>query len=289
MEHKSKLRVLKIAGVTIVNLVCLFSIIYCVITTLGKGQAISEETQVRVIKEFEAPATQTQQTTQAPQAAQVQQAAQTQQTTQAPQAAQIQQGVPIKQTQQLQQNKDIFVVDDFESDETRNKIGSRSNIYVMAPSRVMISRRDDVISGKPTKVLMIKYDKKNAGGPGGGGGWCGYYTLIKNERTGQYLDGSGYKYITFWVKGQKGDENFIVGLADEHWDKIGDSLKSEEIGIYLEKGKITTQWQKAKVPLDIFFLDYATLSAVTINFEASCFPESAGSGVVFIDDIALEK
>ncbi len=180
-------------------------------------------------------------------------------------------------------------MDDFTGEEIKNRIGSRANVYSKAPSRVMVSKRDDIINGVKKKALMIKYDKKNSGGPNGMGGWCGYYTLIKNEKTGEYLDGTAYKYITFWVKGEKGNENFMVGLADEHWDKIGDSLKAEEIGVYLDKKKITTDWQKAKVPLDAFFLDHATLSSISVNFEADCFPEGAGFGVVYIADIALEK
>lgn len=262
MEKKNKLRIIKISGIVIFNLLCLFSVIYVITMSMEKGQAVGQEAEPRVIKSFKRPAS-----------PQVQQA---------PQAE-------TKQTPQPQQTKNVFLIDDFAGDEIRNRVGSRANVYTRAPSRAMISRRDDVVNGVNKKVLMIKYDKKNTGGPDGMGGWCGYYTLIKNEKTGEYLDGTGYKYVTFWVRGEKGEENFMVGVADEHWDKIGDSLKAEEIGVYLEKGKITTQWQKAKVPLEVFFLDHEKLSAISINFEADCFPEGAGAGVVYIADIALEK
>jgi len=276
MVAKNKVRTLKIIGIAGFNLICLFSIIYCVVTAVGKNQAVSEETETRVIKEFE-PA--------------VKKAALP--TTQAQAAPLLQaQGLtaqPPQQAAAVQPSGKVILVDDFEGEEIKNRIGSRANVYVRAPSRVMVSRRDDMINGRKTKVLMVKYDKKNTGGPGGTGGWCGYYTLVKNDKTNQYLDGSDYNYITFWVKGDKGDENFMAGLADEHWDKIGDSLKSEEIGVYLPAGKITAQWQKAKVPLEIFFLDHAYLSAITVNFEAECFPEGAGAGSVYFDDIALEK
>lgn len=252
-----KVRMAKIAGIILFNLICLFSIIYCVVGMVGRDQAISQETEVTVISEFEGVG---------------RQPARTVSGTNVPAAA-----------------GESFLVDDFAGGGTKNRLGARANVYVMAPSKVMISRRDDVIQGKETKVLMIRYDKKNTGGPSGTGGWCGYYTTVKNQRTGAYLDGSAYRYITFWVKGQTGDENFNVGLSDEHWDKIGDSLKSEEIGVYLEGRGVTTEWQKAKVPLEEFFLDQAALAAITINFEASCFPNGAGKGLIFIDDIALEK
>lgn len=280
MEKKNRLRLLKIGGVVIFNLICLFSILYVITTGVEKNQASSEE--IKVIKEFEGPQKEVKPTTQ-PTAQ-----PKTQPSIQPTTEPVLQPSTPSIQPT-IQPSGKIVIVDDFEEEEIRNRIGGRANVYVRAPSRVMVSRREDVINGKKSKALRIKYDKKNTGGPNGLGGWCGYYTLLKNDKTGQYFDGSDYNYITFWVKGEKGDENFMVGLADEHWDKIGDSLKSEEVGVYLPAGKITTQWQKTKVPLNIFFLDTATLSSITINFEADCFPEAAGSGVVFIDDIALEK
>ncbi|PIY84724.1 MAG: hypothetical protein COY77_00950, partial [Candidatus Omnitrophica bacterium CG_4_10_14_0_8_um_filter_43_18] len=76
--------------------------------------------------------------------------------------------------------------------------------------------------------------------------------------------------------------------ADAHWDKIGDSVKSQEIGKYLPTGKITTEWQKAVVPMDEFFIDYSKFSSIAISFESDCFPEGQGSGRIYIDDIAFE-
>lgn len=285
MERKNKLRMAKILGIAVFNLVCIFSIIYVVVMGGEHKQAIGGETNVKYIKEFEGtkktvPVVEVQKPAAPIMAAQA---------PKTPQPAAAAVAAPASPAPQSYQGKDFLLVDDFMGEEIKNKLGSRANVYSRAPSRVMISKRDEIINGAKKKTLMIKYDKRNSGGPNGMGGWCGYYTLIKNEKTGQYLDGTAYKYITFWVKGDKGSENFMIGLADEHWDKIGDSLKAEEISIYLDKKKITTDWQKAKVPLDAFFLDHATLSSISVNFEADCFPEGAGSGVVYIADIALEK
>jgi hypothetical protein len=275
MEQKNRFRMAKMLGIAVFNLICIFSIIYVIAMGGEKRQAIGEETGVKYIKEFEG--------TKKIEPVSVAPAAKPPQAPAAPAAA------AVSPSAQAYQSKDFLLVDDFTGEEIKNRLGSRANVYTRAPSRIMISRRDDIINGARKKVLMIKYDKKNTGGPNGMGGWCGYYTLIKNEKTGEYLNGAGYKNISFWVKGEKGVENFMVGLADEHWDKIGDSLKSEEIGVYLPGKKITTEWQKAKVPLDVFFVDHENLSSISINFEADCFPEGAGAGSVFISDIALEK
>jgi len=197
-----------------------------------------------------------------------------------------------------------LLVDDFEGDEViKNQLGNRANVFLKAPSKAMVSRRSEQVNGQESQVLMLRYDKRNSGGPYDGGGWCGYYTLLKSpgalvaptdenpnpEPLGeQYLDGSDLTQVTFWVRGENGDENFVLGMSDRHWDKIGDSVKSEEIGKYLPQGKISTQWQKATVPLDEFFIDYAQLAAVSVVFEGDLFPETGHAGTVYIDSITLE-
>ncbi|MEI8175643.1 MAG: hypothetical protein WCG78_02120 [Candidatus Omnitrophota bacterium] len=257
MSIKEKMKTARVIGVAAFNLTCLFCIIYVIGMTIEKRQAVSAEADAKVINTFEP----------------------VKKTADGPKAA---------PATQVQVGGKIIMVDDFNGDEVKNFLGNKTNVYVKAPSKVMIAKKDDTVNGLKTKVLMIKYEKQNAGGPGGTGGWCGYYTLLKNDK-GEYLNGTDYKYITFWIKGVKGDENFMVGLADEHWDKIGDSLKSEEITSYIEGKKITTEWQKVKIPLSVFFLDHSTLSSISISFEGDCFPEGLGQGVVFISNIAIEK
>lgn len=205
--------------------------------------------------------------------------------------------------QSSQQPSKPVVVDDFETGSIMNALGGRTNVYMKAPSKAMISFRKDTREGRPTTVLLLQYDKKAEGGPNDLGGWCGYYTLLKKAHPSLslvggasaaeieeevYYDASKYSAVTFWVRGDKGTENFVLGLADAHWDKVGDSVKSQEIGKYLPAGKITAGWQKAVVPFDEFFIDYSKLSAITVAFESDCFPEGAGAGRVYIDEIALQ-
>jgi len=176
------------------------------------------------------------------------------------------------------------VIDDFE-DQTANKVGGRSNTYVMAPSRALAVKVTEGAHGG-AKALMIKFDKKDKGGPYDSGGWCGYYTLVKSGP--RFFDATPYKSITFWVKGAAGDEKFAVGLSDKHWDEVGDSVKSEEIGKYLPAGKVTAEWQKATVPLSVFMLELKELASVAVCFEGSLFPGGAGKGTVYIDDLMFE-
>ncbi|MDX9702946.1 MAG: hypothetical protein RBU23_07875 [Candidatus Auribacterota bacterium] len=185
---------------------------------------------------------------------------------------------------------DIFIVDDFNEPSKFNKLGLMTNVYMMPPSRAMISFENDERDGQETIALRIKYKRAVEGGPYDKGGWCGYYTTLKkvSGAVTSYFDAGKYTHITFWVRGAEGGENFVVGLSDRHWDVSGDSFKSQEVINYLPEKRITKQWQKAKVPLKDFFLDARKLASISICFEQECFPEGNAEGYVYIDDIALE-
>jgi len=178
-----------------------------------------------------------------------------------------------------------LVIDDFESG-AGNKLGGRTSVYQKEPSRAIAITTGNVFYGQSGKALMIKYDKKGSGGPYGKGGWCGYYTLLKQGN--QYFDASKYKAITFYVRGENGGENFVVGTADKHWDMLGDSVKSRPIGEYLELGKITTDWQKAIIPLEEFFIDHKQFSAISICFENDLYPGGEARGTIYIDSLSFE-
>lgn len=179
---------------------------------------------------------------------------------------------------------DKLLVDEF--DGTTNALGGRTNVYQQAPSRAMFRKTQMDINGNEENVLMIKYDKRSTDGPYGKGGWCGYYTLLGiGDET---VDVSDYDTLTMWVKGKDGTEDFKVGLADSHWQQIGDSVKSEAIGNYLPAGEITTEWQKAEIPLDVYMLDLSDMASIAINFEADLYGNDDARGTIYIDEIAFE-
>ena len=176
-----------------------------------------------------------------------------------------------------------LMLDDFER--PANRLGGQGSVYVMDPSSAVAQRTDkDPKNG--SRMLMLEYDKKPKGGPHDSGGWCGYFTPLKFGS--RYFDASPYKTLSFWVRGAQGSENFVVGIADRYWDSVGDSVKSEEIGKYLPAGKITTEWQKAAIPLSDLYVDYKELAAIAICFEGSIFPNGQGKGAIFVDDVVLE-
>ncbi len=177
------------------------------------------------------------------------------------------------------------LIDNF--DKQGNTFGGRSSTYMEQPSGIMARRTDEVFYGNSGKSLELRYKKANEGGKFGTGGWCGYYSVIKTGPR-QFFDASGYKYLTFYVKGEKGGENFKIGMADEVWEQREDSMKSDQIGAYLKDGKITTEWQKVQIPLNDFWIDNKKLASIAICFEGDVFPEGKGEGTVYIDDMKFE-
>jgi len=177
-----------------------------------------------------------------------------------------------------------FKIDSF--DRATNRLGGKTGHYAKEPSRALALRTEGEFYGDSGKALLLKYDKKGEGGPYGNGGWCGYYNQVRKGQT--FFDASAYQSITFYVKGAEGGENFKVGVADKEWYEIDDSVKSADIGNYLPEGKITTEWQKASIPLREFALRKSELATIVIAFETACFPKGAGRGTLYIDELAFE-
>jgi hypothetical protein len=178
----------------------------------------------------------------------------------------------------------ITWVDRFE--DAANLLGGKGGPYAKQPSKIEASRVDGASLGRNGKVLKLDFEKQGQGGPYGNGGWCGY--AISLGPGGKPFDASKHLKLVFWLRGQTGGENFKLGLADVQWARQGDSIKSEDIVHYVAGGKISTQWQKVQVPLEIFYLDHKTLASVSIAFETDCFPDGAGRGVVYVDDLGFE-
>jgi hypothetical protein len=176
-----------------------------------------------------------------------------------------------------------LVIDGFEQE--FNLLSGRSGAYQQAPSKVAMSRTTEV-RREGNRALKLRYEKKGLGGPHDSGGWCGYWTLLKSST--RYFDASPYRKLTFWVRGQDGGEVFKVGLADANWDKLQDSVKSQDISEYLAAGKVTTEWQKAEVAFDAWGIDFAQVASVAIAFESENYANGEQAGVVYIDDLQFE-
>lgn len=152
-----------------------------------------------------------------------------------------------------------------------NLLGRKTNTYKRLPSVCKFTLDKDVFYGTNGKSLRIDYSRE-------GTGWCGYFSLL-NQIDGEWYDLSGFDRVSFMVKGKKGGEDFEIGMADESWVNIGDSLKAGTIGKYLKNG-VTTEWQEVVIPLQDFgLLDFSKMGAFVINFHRK------QAGTIWIDDL----
>jgi len=192
---------------------------------------------------------------------------------------------PRKPAEQPQEeaNVNAFFIDRMETG--KNLLGGRCAPYWRPPSKIMMSK--GIEYGRKNSGLRLTYKQVNVGGAYGQGGWCGYYTLL--VRDDRYFDASAYTFLTFWVRGENGGERFQVGVADKQLGMIEDNVKSKPIEEYLPAKKVTTEWQKAVIPLNDMFVDYNLVHSISINFEASLFDADENNGTVYIDDLAFEK
>ncbi len=174
-----------------------------------------------------------------------------------------------------------FLIDDFET--RTNAFFSKTGVYKSSESDAKKGiTSDNAYSGN--KGLFVGYKKEAKG-------FCGYY--LEFVANGKFFNASKYSKLTFMIKGKRGGENFKVGLADKAYYEIKDSIKSNDIGTYLPDGKVTTDWQKAEIPLQAYVdrraaFNLSELGSVAFCFESTCFPDGVGQGIIYIDDLAFE-
>ena len=164
----------------------------------------------------------------------------------------------------------FLLLDNFDHNDL-NLLGRKASTYKKLPSYVLTERVEEPRIGDRGRSLKLQYFKKNTG-------WTGYYTLL-NQIDGEYYDLSKFDTVSFWVRGEKGGEDFELGLADKNWIIIGDSLKAGQVSDYLPDG-VTTEWQQVEIPLkDYGQLDLSEMGSFVINFNI------LGESTVYIDDL----
>ena len=184
---------------------------------------------------------------------------------------------------------DVLVIDTMES-QSVNSLGGRNAVYKESPSDITFSKSNKFGRIENNPALKIKFNRQVEGGRGNRGGWCGFYTKLKDQRKYTdnfgYLNGSKYNYMSFWVKIQQADFDFRIGVADKAMELADDSaLMFNGVGSFVPAGKLTTEWQQAVIPLTEFPVDWTVISAVSIAVEGESFIDVPVRGEIFIDDI----
>ena len=185
-----------------------------------------------------------------------------------------------------------------------NKLNGRNSTYVRSPSTAYFSKSTVYGRDEGEFGLKIYYNKKNGKeiytdigedqtietyakpGPYGDGGWCGFYSVVHKGHS-DYLDASKHNYLTFWVKGKVGGEDFKIGAAGLPEHQIDDSVKTEKaVSKYLIPSGITTEWKFAVVPTEDIIIDWEQLHSLAFCFETDVFSDSEGvEGTEYFDNV----
>jgi hypothetical protein len=169
-----------------------------------------------------------------------------------------------------------FLVDDF-NDQVQNALGGYRNTFAAEPSSAAAMRVADIFRGAVGRSARIEARR-------GAKGYCGYWIHMFDMRAEErrYFDASAYSYLSLWVRGARGGEDFLIKLADQRWIEKEDSVTVGRAAALLPEG-VTTEWQEVVIPIGRQPLNWRRLGGITFEFT------EPGRHVVYIDDIAFKQ
>ena len=157
-----------------------------------------------------------------------------------------------------------------------NPLGGRYSIFQGGPSWVRTYLEPEMREGKAGHSLRITAHREANGFCGV---WLNFYSA--RELPERYLDASGYRYLSFRVKGEKGGEDFNITLEDATWRKHEDTNPTRPLSAYLPGGA-STSWQEVRIPLS----DFAGLDPTRL-FNLIFVFSRAGDFQLAVDNIAF--
>ncbi len=97
-----------------------------------------------------------------------------------------------------------------------------------------------------------------------------------------FVDATAMPFLSFWIRGKRGNENPSIRLADAAWFARDDAVRVGRVRDVLPGG-ITTNWQEVVIPLAGAGVDPSSLASI------SWMMEDEGEGGFVIDDLALKS
>lgn len=159
-----------------------------------------------------------------------------------------------------------------------NGWGGQYNGYFRSPSWVRTYLDPNVHRSSLGHSLRIAVHREKQGFAGV---WLGFYPVSNGPR--QFLDARSYRFLSFWIKGQKGGEDFEMHLADDRSEDREDTIARRPVRAYLARG-VTTEWQEVLIPLAEFpGVNFRRLVNLILSFS------SPGDYLLYLDDISLKR
>ena len=174
--------------------------------------------------------------------------------------------------------KGLLLVADF-NDKIQNRLDGYYNKFERPPSAASTYLVEEPRRGQSGRSLRVRVNR-------GEEGFCGVWLHMFDFRAQgprAYFDARDYKYLSFWVRGEKGGEKFTIKLADKDWITKEDGLLMGPVSKFMP-GRVGAYWKEVNVPLKPSDrLDLSQLGGITLAFD------TVGQHTIYIDDIAFKK
>lgn len=189
------------------------------------------------------------------------------------------------------QPKQDLLIADFEAH--CNQLGGQIGVY--GAGEPDLSNKDNPFSGYYT--VFIKGCQKenifngkqsfrlvNGGGPRENVGWASFGLNLgpvidefADPIKVKPLDVSGYRYLVFWAKGEKGGERIIVNFRDSNAPGYLPQYT------YKVNGSLLKKWKKIAVPLSkVYNVDLKNLVHVGLSFGEAA--KNRKGDIIYVDD-----
>lgn len=157
-----------------------------------------------------------------------------------------------------------------------NSLGGKYNVFMRNPSWARSYL--DPGTHRPSSAHSLRFTAHRAA-QGFCGIWFDFYP--GSESPVRYVDASAYRYLSFWIKGEKGGEDVDITLKDSTWRAHEDSNPTRPLHAYLPQGA-STGWQQVRIPLR----DFQGLDATKL-FNLVFVITREGDHRFYVDDIGF--
>lgn len=170
---------------------------------------------------------------------------------------------------------DVFLLDDFHRGNL-NRLGGYFSSFYKSPSEshITIQKFPD-----GSRSLCFSYYQKL---PGFAGFWIHLFDFKAHPMDRIFLDASPFRYLTFTIRGEEGNETVILQVADCSWEKREDSVEIGPLERFIPSGGIKEDWQRAWIPLEEIPESINRRELASLVFLAR-----SGRGRISIGDIAF--
>ena len=172
---------------------------------------------------------------------------------------------------------EVFLLDDFQRGNT-NRLGGYFSSIIRSPAESHVTI-DESPDGR--RSLCFTYTQKS---PGVAGFWIHLFDFKLPPIERVFMDASPFRFITFDIRGELGEERLSLQAADYSWEQKEDSLKIGNVGQFLPSGRIQQSWQRAWVPLEM--LPHRIKKEELANL---VFLAQPGKGKVYVGDVAFAE